>query len=234
MRVIGIAGVAGSGKGTAANVVHETLGSDVVEWAFADPIKGFCGAIFNWGFERLYGSTEHRNAPDDRYPAAAYQRNGHWERASNEYTLKRVEFAMDLATWSHRSVHVCLQTLDEWWFGLWTSAVVLTPRRALQTLGTEMGRTLNPDIWVSVVRSRIAEGGDRVVVVPDVRFNNEFKFFANDGHELWHLERPDAPEVPEHASEVDMHGPLLRELRTRHYVNGGTLDDLRNTIRSWL
>lgn len=236
MRVIGIAGVAGSGKGTAASAVHEACARHVREWAFADPIKDFCGAVFIWGHQTLYGPTELRNQIDRRYPASTYERNMCWEAAVNRYTLKRVEFAMDLANWSGRGVPVCLQALDEWWFDLWVSADVLTPRRALQTLGTEMGRKLNPDIWVNALHSRVKTcgGDDWVIVVPDARFNNEFQFFATFGYELWHLERPDAPEVPAHASEVDMHGPLLRDLRTRHYVNDGTLDELTSTVRSWI
>jgi hypothetical protein len=45
-----------------------------------------------------------------------------------------------------------------------------SPRRALELLGTEWGRKLDPDLWVKLV----AQEGD--VIIPDVRFDNEAKY----------------------------------------------------------
>jgi len=49
-------------------------------------------------------------------------------------------------------------------------------RRMMQTLGTEWGRALNPNIWVDVVRYEIRKAeqhGASIVVIDDVRFPNE-------------------------------------------------------------
>lgn len=52
----------------------------------------------------------------------------------------------------------------------------VTPRRIMQTLGTEWGRkTIHPDLWVNIARERILTLMDcgMDVVVDDCRFDNE-------------------------------------------------------------
>ncbi len=68
----------------------------------------------------------------------------------------------------------------------------LSPRRLLQTLGTEWGRSLHPDIWVLLMQRRLddyADPEDRIVIT-DVRFDNEADWVRPRGH-LWHIQRPD-------------------------------------------
>ena len=49
-----------------------------------------------------------------------------------------------------------------------------TPRRAMQTLGTEWGRDLiHPDLWIEIWRRLVIK--IRKVVVDDLRFENELK-----------------------------------------------------------
>lgn len=123
--IIGIAGLAGSGKSAAAAALVERCG--FVSISLADPIKRICQDVFGWDRERLWGTSERRNEPD---PV---------------------------------------------WDGL-------TARRALQTLGTEWGRAMHPDVWVRAclkeardVHTFAALGGCNAkgVVIPDVRFPNE-------------------------------------------------------------
>lgn len=50
----------------------------------------------------------------------------------------------------------------------------LTPRRALQTLGTDWGRAMHPDVWVRALLTTLAAPcAPKRVVIPDVRFQNE-------------------------------------------------------------
>lgn len=59
----------------------------------------------------------------------------------------------------------------------------VTARRALQTLGTEWGRALAPDIWVNLVLQRCASLSQFYdhFVVTDVRFKNEVDAIVNNG-----------------------------------------------------
>lgn len=68
------------------------------------------------------------------------------------------------------------ETVDpEWGF---------TPRRALQLLGTEFGRNLDPDLWVKLLGKEI---GDDSAVIPDVRFENEAEWIRSKGGEVIHI-----------------------------------------------
>jgi len=66
MRLIGVAGAAGSGKSTVASVLVEKHG--FVEVALADPLKRFCAEVFDWEHDALWGPSEARNVPDQRLP----------------------------------------------------------------------------------------------------------------------------------------------------------------------
>lgn len=54
-----------------------------------------------------------------------------------------------------------------------------TPREAMQTLGTEWGRSLHPDFWVNIWKSSVERyrklGALEKVCVDDMRFPNEAK-----------------------------------------------------------
>ncbi len=61
--IIGLSGVAGSGKDTVGGFLVRDCCFESM--AFADPMKRFCKEMFGWGDDRLYGSSSQRNAPDE-------------------------------------------------------------------------------------------------------------------------------------------------------------------------
>lgn len=108
---------------------------------------------------------------------------------------------------------------------------LLTPRFALQTLGTEWGRNCYPQVWVDYairVHKKLQGGGygydqkrglyttsmlmgemmypKTNVVISDVRFLNEVIGIRNAGGQVWHISRPGADGkvgVRGHASEEE-------------------------------
>jgi hypothetical protein len=58
-----------------------------------------------------------------------------------------------------------------------------TPRRMLQTLGTDWGRVMiHPDIWVRAMEAKIADtAGYDHHIIPDVRFENEAAMVRSTG-----------------------------------------------------
>lgn len=149
--LLGIAGLAGSGKDTVANMLVERFAFTKV--SLADPLKRICKDVFDFTDEQLWGPSEHRNAPDAR------------------------------------------------WDGL-------TPRYALQQLGTEWGRRMHPDVWVRyMIRSAQAQKAD--VVTADVRFPNELEAIHAAGGKVWKIIRPNAGlegEAATHSSETALDG----------------------------
>lgn len=80
----------------------------------------------------------------------------------------------------------------------------ITPRIMMQTLGTEWGRSLLPDLWLRVWQHAFDHSAD-TVVVPDVRFDNEANLIRSLGGTIIHIQRKptaDMLAVPAHASEA--------------------------------
>lgn len=211
-KIIGIAGVAGSGKDTVAGMIKERVGhAGFHQVRFADPIKDAVLAIFNRPppyrvyYDQVFGSSELRE-----------------KQIGNLVTNDGKPF---------------------------------TIRYALQTMGTELGRVYwNKDIWakIGIGTAQAIARLDRVVIITDCRFDNEFELLREAGGELWHLERPGAgltgdwprwkwvKRVPaekraswmltSHPSERDLQGPRLRELRTHHLMNDAGLDTLSAAV----
>ena len=105
-----------------------------------------------------------------------------------------------------------------------------SPRQMLQTLGTEWGRgTIHPEIWIRITMERakpeLAAG--RVVVITDVRFDNEAQAVIDAGGEVWRVVRRGwrclADDAAAHQSEAGVSDHLI----ARTIDNSGSLDDLR-------
>lgn len=76
-----------------------------------------------------------------------------------------------------------------------------SPRRLMQTLGTEWGReTITPDIWINFMLLRYSQAGLGMIVT-DVRFEEEAARIRALGGKIIHVVRPDAEVVAPHKSE---------------------------------
>lgn len=65
----------------------------------------------------------------------------------------------------------------------------LTPRHALQTLGTDWGRSMHPDVWIDYAL-RAVRGSRDSFVLDDVRFDNEAAAIRNAGGTVIEVFRP--------------------------------------------
>ena len=119
----------------------------------------------------------------------------------------------------------------------------ISPRQVVQFVGTEMVRDtlykLLPEVennfWVARMVGRLAGELDNmeytkddVVVIPDVRFQNEYNWVLAQGGIIIHLTRPGADGIvgiPSHQSE---HGIGFTHTTERNWIieNTGSLDDL--------
>ena len=80
-------------------------------------------------------------------------------------------------------------------------ALGASPRRLMQTLGTEWGRELiNPELWLILAKQRLINFGPGMIVA-DVRFENEAAWIRSQGGRIIHIERPDVRTVAAHVSE---------------------------------
>ena len=105
----------------------------------------------------------------------------------------------------------------------------VTPRWAMQSLGTEWGRTLiHEDVWAIACLSRIETAEDPDWVITDTRFINEARIIREHGGIIVKVVRPGANtgEFEDHPSErqIDLIEPDYTIL------NDGTLEDLETRV----
>lgn len=104
----------------------------------------------------------------------------------------------------------------------------VSPRRMMQTLGTEWGRQLiHPDLWVYMAEKKFQETGDGMIVT-DVRFENEANFVRKNGGVLIHVVRPNNEKVESHISEA---GVAIVGGTDIIINNNGTLDELYHATK---
>lgn len=235
--IIGISGLAGTGKDTAADMLVRNHG--FVKVSLADPIKRICRDVFAFTDDQLFGPSESRNAEDRRYP---------------RYRQGDVFAVMMAAEGVSLSLRSSEEIAELWRQKMGNEPMWLTPRYALQTLGTEWGRNCYDDIWVEYA-VRIyqqlqigdcyydAKTGLRMttsvsnvmepkknVVVSDVRFKNEIAGLKKAGAKLIRIRRP-GYETPRwnHPSETEQLDIPDDEF---DFVirNSGDLEDLAQTL----
>lgn len=155
INLIGLTGLARSGKDTAANYIT-SLPHNYQTYAMAKPIKDACKIMFNWTDEHVYGD------------------------------LKEV---------------VCPI------FGI-------TPREAMQKLGTEYGRNMiNNDIWT--IRAELVIKANKRLVITDIRFDNEAEMIKRNGGIVVKIDRKNLPRikgVENHDSELGISEQLIDEV----------------------
>jgi hypothetical protein len=212
VRVIGLCGAAGAGKDTVASIImDEFVGGEgsraVKRQGFADALKLSAARLF--------------------FPDCD--------------TEQAIEFCNELKLAG--SVRVDLP-------GGLSGSQRITGRQFLQRYGTEAHRgVFGEDFWLDAVLPleavdvhqfgdgstyRIAGPCARddcdLLLIPDVRFENEAIRVADCGGEIWEVVRPGVDGVEAHASEAGIRGDLV----TRTVHNGGSLADLRLTVLNTL
>jgi hypothetical protein len=235
--IIGISGLAGSGKDTCADFLVRN--HDFVKVSFADPMKRICRDVYGFSFDQMWGPSEARNAPDERY-----QREHTWKAEHSG------------------STHVGDVDVCRCCNAVWSQSVTpcrLTPRFALQQLGSEWARVCYPSTWVdyalNVAKKLSVEGGYNYkaihglshdwhpgdenwtygVVIPDVRFKNELEAIRAHGGKLIRVVRQNAGlkgSAGQHRSETEQLS-MPDELFDGVIVNSGTLLELEEMVTNF-
>jgi hypothetical protein len=223
--IVGVMGQARSGKDTMAT--HLVQNYDFVRIGLADPLKRFCKEVFDFSDEQLYGDD--RDKPDSRY----WKYHGSMFTEEDNRTLASLDYAAGKID----------KMPDESEFSKW----YLTPRYALQTLGTEWGRRCHDSIWVDYgirVAQKLLAGyysyssqlgllpdvyGRKVlgVVFSDLRFQNEFEAVKKANGFMVRVYRKGAEGevgISGHASEVEQ--KAIPDANFDHiFKNDGTLEE---------
>lgn len=106
-------------------------------------------------------------------------------------------------------------------------------RELAQTLGTEWGRARDPDLWLKLAMQEVdrirAARPHSLVVITDVRFENEAAAIRERGGQIWHITGREAQmfgDTKTHASETGVQVANGDKV----IVNSGTLVELADLV----
>lgn len=275
--IIGVIGPAGSGKDTVAEMIapvhpvdidccfvnvralvekmlpatharshHPALRARAAQVAFADPLKEYCRKVYDFSTFQLWGPSDARNKPDKRYP-----RTREMHELSSPVDADHMYCCR--CNWQFNNVQspeppaVCVD--------------YLTPREALQQLGTQWGRKLYDNTWVdfglrrarqllehhrtkrpkeahTFMNSWVIEETE-LVVISDVRFVNEAKALREAGCAVWKVVRPDLKTdgaMYQHQSESEQRDreAEIDTFVTQTITNDNSLDALYGKVQNAL
>lgn len=185
--IIGISGVAGSGKDTLADYLVAKHG--FIKISHADYMKRICKELFDFSDEQLWGPSEYRGIPDKRYPRQCSFCNGRG-KVFKFFLFKKVCLACEGTGISYLTVRECLQELGTKWGrgchpDIWTNYIIRTIKK-LQT------GYYTYDIKLGLVPLLEKNSNFVKVVVPDLRFRNEIMTLKHNNGYLVRIIKPGA------------------------------------------
>lgn len=209
MKLIGMSGLAGSGKDTCADFLCKAEG--FVKLSLAAPLKEMCSKVF--GIEAKYF--------DDRKLKEA-----EFETVMIDYChLDKIRDIVE-NEWGFVITHDQREKMESYY-----GREIKTPRKLLQTIGTDILRTIiRDDIWIVLLFSQMKDLGSHIIV-SDVRFKNEREAFKKAGAVLMLVKRDAIENKDGHSSEND----LGTEKDYDVVINNSdiTLNQLRSEVTMW-
>lgn len=200
--LIGISGVAGSGKDTVCDILIKN-GIINKRYALADPIKDICGVLFDWNDDHKFGDLKETDCP------VKFMNRNAFTKKVKEYRLDQFGKNSDL---------IYLEFMKQ--ILKYIQNGFISPRRAFQIFGTEVGRDfIDKDIWLKIADIEQS-------CIPDIRFPNESQWLKdNEGVLIW-VHRDNTTPVFKHESEQ-----YVGQLNHDHLiVNDGSLEELEKKV----
>lgn len=206
MSIICLAGKAGAGKDTMADVLVAKHGYHRI--ALADPLRELCTSVFRMDYA-LFSDADKKDKPMDRVIL-----DFHHIDKIRDYVEK---------TWDIEVTHDGREGMEQY-----HGTEFNTPRDILRTVGTKLLREhVSDTIWLDLGMSKIKTAGGKVVVT-DCRFGNERDLFAKCGALLILIKRNDDGNSQQHEfnlGEEDEYDVV--------FDNSATLGQFQSNVDMW-
>lgn len=218
-------GVKGSGKDTAAAKMTQF---NFRPTSFAEPLKAMVAIAFpEFSRSDLYGSSDRRETPYRQYEfgRVCLDCGGDDFDLCNKDGTYSAAGGADGELYTHFSCQRCAAIYPKY----------ITPRIALQTLGTQWGRRLHPSIWAS---AGLRRAHSLYGIITDGRFRNELEAAQRSHAHTVLLLRGLAESTDPHPSEAELREMAKDETwatgpgKVFDYVidNRGTLEELTGLV----
>lgn len=192
--IIGLSGQKNSGKDTVYEILKKHH-PKIERIALADNLKWICCQVFK--IPLIFFNDRELKEKDFEIPVIISQENilGIYEETKKIYPVENCVFKD------------------------FSNIVIKTPRNLLQFVGTEIIREWIHISWhLMAVLSKIKK--DRIYVITDIRFENEYLFFEKHFQNFSHYRVFRKQETPSHSSEI------LFDYSAEIIFNNKTLEDL--------
>lgn len=200
MKILGISGLARSGKDTCADIIVKNYG--YVKIAFADKIKRICRDLYGFSYEQLWGPSELRDMPDYRYPN------------DNGYLTPRLALQLCGTEFGR----TCYKDI-------WTNDVFKTIEELKNAINDCQSVKYYPQCGIIEIEIFDFPKG---VVIPDCRFLSELECIKNNGGKIIRIKK-DIINKHTHKSENDA-SLLDDSCFDYIINNNGTLEELEEQI----
>lgn len=207
LKVIGLVGFKGSGKSTTFDIL-KNLNANVEEIMIANHLKNVCSVVFH--IPRTH--FDDQNFKEKEFKNPIVLSSSVIEEVFRQFYINKDQYSYDTNIKPHVGV------------------ILMSPRQIAQYVGTELLRSVDPDIHVKTAIKNM-RFTDKVYVVTDIRFFNEFNTFNNDPNVSFvslYIKRDS--QTPKdissvHASEREI--PLIGEKCLATVSNNTTVSDFR-------
>lgn len=222
--IVGLNGVLASGKDTVANIIKEELPNlSVVTTSFGQHLRHFILRCIEQDTPEAFALTLDREAKDKPFRQV-------FDYDINEYNIL---IQCDVLMNKVKS-RMCIKLKHKLMDAL--ASYDLTLREVMQIVGTEVVRAAHNLTWIKLAREEIARLNQEndLVLITDVRFDNEAKLVQELKGEVWEVLRPNNPYsgtgIQGHKSEQKLPDELIDML----VLNDGTLEDLKFQVANLL
>lgn len=206
MSIICLAGKAGAGKDTFADVL--VAKHNYKRIALADPLRELCSAVFRMDYA-LFSDSDKKDKPMDRLVLDFH----HIDKIRDYVTEK----------WNYPIDNDQRNGMEEY-----HGTEFNTPRDILRLVGTKLLREhVSDGIWLELAMSKIREAGGKVVVT-DCRFGNERDLFGKCGALLILIKRNDDGNPAEHEFNLgkeDEYDVI--------FDNSTTIEEYQSNVNTW-
>lgn len=222
-----LSGQKGSGKSTCGSFLMKRY--SYCQMSFSSQLKDIVAWVYDLPRPRLDGLTEEdrawREQPHSNLMAKGESKwaNNHrdwWNNRHREAMYKVYGVSSEAMKTS-----LLISALEKYVY-----PYNLSPRQALQIIGTEVFRSIHPDTWCLALQVQIEQlrkqEPERKIVVTDGRFENEALWAKKQGALLIYLDKP-TEATDAHSSEDTSR---FRELADVVLVNEQGLDELENSL----